>query len=76
MIDVIVYKLSPYELVFIHDKPLGVRPVFIIYHIKHERVYVSYKFVRETERGYRQGTGKLIILIIPRLVPVILFNSP
>ena len=39
MIDVIVYKPSPYGLVFIHDKPLG----FIIYHIKHERVYVSYK---------------------------------
>ena len=38
MIDVIVYKPSPYGLVFIHDKPLG----FIIYHIKHERVYVSY----------------------------------
>ena len=38
MVDVIVYKPSPYGLVFIHDKPLG----FIIYHIKHERVYVSY----------------------------------
>ena len=72
MIDVILYKPSPYGLVFVHDKSLG----FIIYHIKHERVYVYYKFVRETEKGYRQGTGKLIILIIPRLVPVILFNSP
>ena len=38
MVDVIVYKPSPYGLVFIHDKPLG----FIIYHIKHGRVYVSY----------------------------------
>ena len=38
MVDVIVYKPSPYGLVFIHNKPLG----FIIYHIKHERVYVSY----------------------------------
>ena len=38
MIDVIVYKPSPYGLVFIHDKPLE----FIIYHIKHERIYVSY----------------------------------
>ena len=38
MIDVIVYKPSPYGLVFIHDKSLG----FIIYHIKHERAYVSY----------------------------------
>ena len=38
MIDVIVYKPSPYGLVFIDDKSLG----FIIYHIKHERAYVSY----------------------------------
>ena len=38
MVDVIVYKPSPYGLVFIHDTPLG----FNIYHIKHERVYVSY----------------------------------
>ena len=38
MIDVIVYKPSPYGLVLIYDKPLG----FIIYHIKHERVDVSY----------------------------------
>ena len=38
MIDVIVNKPSPYGLVFIHDKSLG----FIIYHIKHERAYVSY----------------------------------
>ena len=38
MIDVIVHKPSPYGLEFIHDKPLG----FIIYHIKHDRVNVSY----------------------------------
>ena len=38
MVDVIVYKPSPNGLVFIHDKPLG----FMIYHIKHERVCVSY----------------------------------
>ena len=38
MIDVILYKPSPYWLVFIHDKSLG----FITYHIKHERAYVSY----------------------------------
>ena len=38
MIDVIGYKPSLYELVFIHDKLLG----FMIYDIKHERVYVSY----------------------------------
>ena len=38
MIDVILYKPSPYGLVFIHDKSLG----FIIYNIKHERAYVSY----------------------------------
>ena len=38
MIDGIVYKPSPYGLVFIHDKSLG----FIMYHIKHERAYVSY----------------------------------
>ena len=45
MIDVIVFNPSPYALVFIHDKPLGLRPQleFIMYHIKHERVYVSYK---------------------------------
>ena len=41
MTDVIVYKPSPYELVFIHDKLLGLRLGFIIYRIKHERVYVS-----------------------------------
>ena len=39
MVDVIVYKPSPYGFVFIHDKTLGL----IIYHIKNERVYVSYK---------------------------------
>ena len=39
MIDVILYKPSPYGLVFIHDKSLG---LFIIYHVKHEQVYVSY----------------------------------
>ena len=33
MVDVIVYKPSPYGL------------VFIIYHIKHERVYVSYRYI-------------------------------
>ena len=53
MVDVKVYKPSLYGLVFIHDKPFGL----IIYHIKHERVYVSFKFVRETGKGYRQGTG-------------------
>ena len=42
MIDVIVYKPSPYGLVFIHDNPLW----FIIYHIKNERVYVSYSTLR------------------------------
>ena len=41
MVDVIVYKRSPYGLVFIHDKSLG----FIIYHTKHERVYVSYNIL-------------------------------
>ena len=39
MVDVIVYKPSPYGLVFIHDKTLG----FIIYHTKHARVCVFYK---------------------------------
>ena len=39
MTHVIVYKPSPYGLVFIHDKPLG----FIIYQTKHDRVYVSSK---------------------------------
>ena len=46
MIDVMVYKPSPYGLVFIHDKsiaPSGYALGFIIYHIKHERAYVSYK---------------------------------
>ena len=42
MIEVIVYKPSPYGLVFIHDKPLG----FIIYHTQHARVYVSYKMFK------------------------------
>ena len=42
MIDVILYKPSTYGLVFIHDKPLG----FIIFHIKHERAYVSYNEIR------------------------------
>ena len=31
IIDVIVYKPSPYGLVFIHDKPLGLRPQ--VYHL-------------------------------------------
>ena len=43
MINVIVYKPSPYGLVFIYDKTLG----FIIYHIKHERVYVSYNHLND-----------------------------
>ena len=47
MIDVIVYKPSPYGLVLIHDKPLG----FIIYRIKHERVYMSYKSEGKFVRG-------------------------
>ena len=38
----------------------------IIYHIKHERVYVSDKFVQETDKGYRQSTGKLIILALTK----------
>ena len=37
MIDVIVYKPSPYGLVFIHDKLLGLRPR-VYYHIKHKFV--------------------------------------
>ena len=41
MIDVIVYKPSPYGLVLIHDKPLG----FIIYRIKQERVCLLYEFM-------------------------------
>ena len=41
MVDVLVYKPSLYGLVFIHDKLLGLYALgFIIYHIKHERVYV------------------------------------
>ena len=40
MIDVIVYKPSPYGLAFIrYDKILG---FIILYHMKHDRVYVSY----------------------------------
>ena len=42
MIDVIVYKPSPYGLVFINHKLLVLRPQFNIYYIKHERVYESY----------------------------------
>lgn len=40
MIDVILYKPSPYMINF-SSYVLG----FIIYHIKHERVYVSYNAV-------------------------------
>ena len=40
MIDVIVYKPLPYELVFINDKPPGYALGFIIYHTKNVRVYV------------------------------------
>ena len=43
MINVIVYKPSPYYgLVFIHDKPIGLRPR--VYHVSHQTwaVYVSY----------------------------------
>ena len=36
MIDMIVYKPSPYGLVFTHDKTLG----FIIYNIKHEETKI------------------------------------
>ena len=43
MVDVIVYKPSPYGLVFIYMiNPLSYALGFIIYHTKHERVYVSY----------------------------------
>ena len=34
MFDVIVYKPSPYGLVFIHDKPLGLRPR--VYQLSHQ----------------------------------------
>ena len=34
MVDVIVYKPSPYGLVFMHDKPLGLRPR--VYHLSHQ----------------------------------------
>ena len=34
MVDVIVYKFSPYGLVFIHDKLLGLRPR--VYHLSHQ----------------------------------------
>ena len=34
MIDDIVYKPSPYALVFIHDKLLGLRPR--VYHLSHQ----------------------------------------
>ena len=34
MVDVIVYKPSPYGLVFIHDKSLGLRPQ--VYHLSHQ----------------------------------------
>ena len=41
MVDVMVYKPSPYGLEFIHDKP-----GFIIYHTQRVRVYVSYILIR------------------------------
>ena len=48
MVDVIVYKPPPYGIVLIHDKPLGLRPrVYIIYHIKYARVYVSYNYLTQ-----------------------------
>ena len=54
MVDVIVYKPSPYGLVFIYMiNPLGYALGFIIYHTKHERVYVSYIY-RVSSRG-REG---------------------
>ena len=51
MVDVIVYKPSPYGLVFIHDKPLRLRPQ--VYHISHQTWagYVSYKHEPEG-RGF------------------------
>ena len=45
MVDVIVYKpsASPQGLVLIHDKLPGYGLGFIIYHIEHEPVYMSYE---------------------------------
>ena len=35
---------------------------------------MSYKIVRDTDKGYCQGTGKLIILINPCIFPTILLT--
>ena len=43
MIDVIVYKPEPEGESLYMINPSGYALGFIIYHIKHERVYVSYK---------------------------------
>ena len=58
MADVIVYKSSPYGLVFIHDKPLG----FIIYHIKHERVYVLSYVQRESNQRLKYYVNMYIFI--------------
>ena len=70
MIDVIVYLCinpRPMGSCLYIINPSGYALGFIIYHIKHERVYVQ-----EADKGYRQGTGKLIIPINPCSSPAIL----
>ena len=62
MVDVIVYKFSPYGLVFIHDNSLGYALGFIIYHIKHERVFVSYiwligELLRSSAKSCKEDMG-------------------
>ena len=65
MVDVIVYKPSPYGLVFIHDKPLGLRLGFIIYHVKHERVFVSCIFIFLILRWPQGQYGYIVRLVQP-----------
>ena len=75
MIDMEVYKPSPYGLVFIHAKLLGLHPP--AYHLWHQSWagLCVYQFVRETDKGYivrRQGIRNLIILINSCSFPTIL----
>ena len=64
MVDVIAYKPSPYGRLCLHMiNPSGYALGFIIYHIKHEWVYVSY-IIPGKRRTYSLDLEILISLAV------------
>ena len=74
MIDVIVYKLVGSCLYMIN--PSGfVLKLFIIYHIKHERVYVSYRTQHARVLQYNYIIRDFILLIVIKSLYIFLSHK-